>query len=76
MGLKIEGDTKRIEALKEKSTPELGKKAGITGFGGNKVGEKSWRRGEAIGRCLDERQGTRKVGGVRAYTIANKTEIR
>ena len=40
MSLKIEGDTKRIEALKEKSTPELSEREGITGFGGNKVGEK------------------------------------
>ena len=55
MSLKIEGDTKRIEALKEKSTPELSERAGITGFGGNKVREKPWRRGEAIGRGLDER---------------------
>ena len=40
MSLKIEGDTKRIEALKEKSTPELSEREGITGFGGIEVGEK------------------------------------
>ena len=40
MSFESEGDTKRIEALKEKSTPELSEREGITGFGGNKVGEK------------------------------------